>query len=461
LGTSGQPHLVNNTFITNFSNYLRISGNTSFGGQNYDPGAAIGYTNWQAALLAAQGVDADLVIFFTDGNPTAYNSGSGVTTGTTAPTTTTALNNAITAANAVKTQGKHIFVVGIGSDINTANMIAVSGPDNFATNNNIYSDDYSIGNFNNLAASLTSVVNVICGTTLSISKSVTQSPVCLGEFVTFTITVTNTGGSYGYSANNTVMSDVFPAAYSNLQFVGSAPSGASISGNTLTYNIGTLANGISKTVQVKAKVNSPTGINNLAIATAHNANQVSDDAIPNLESVPPTIECPPNVTLYLNSNCSVNTTPGNTGTAKGKDNCPQDPTITYTDNTVPGCGSTKVITRTWKATDAVGNFVTCNQTITVLDNTNPTASNPSNITVEGCGGSFPAPNPSVVTNEADNCGTPSVTWVSDSAPSVNGCVETIVRTYKVMDACGNFINVTQNLIRNGDTTNPTASNRYN
>jgi len=163
----------------------------------------------------------------------------------------------------------------------------------------------------------------------------------------------------------------------------------------------------------------------------------------------------------LNASCNANTNPSNTGTAKGKDNCSQDPTITYTDNVVPGCGSTKVITRTWKATDAVGNFVTCNQTITVLDNTNPTASNPSNITVQGCGGSFPAPNPSVVTNEADNCGTPTVTWLSDSAPTVNGCVETIVRTYKVTDACGNFITVTQNLIRNGDTTNPTASNPTN
>jgi hypothetical protein len=69
----------------------------------------------------------------------------------------------------------------------------------------------------------------------------------------------------------------------------------------------------------------------------------------------------------------------------------------------------------------------------------------------GCNGTFPAADITVVDDEADNCGTPTVTFVGDGTPSLVGCTETTVRTYKVADACGNFINVTQNLIRTVDT----------
>ncbi|HLF52674.1 gliding motility-associated C-terminal domain-containing protein, partial [Flavobacterium sp.] len=76
------------------------------------------------------------------------------------------------------------------------------------------------------------------------------------------------------------------------------------------------------------------------------------------------------------------------------------------------------------------------------------------ITLSGCNGTFPAPNIAVVTNEADNCGTPTVAFVSDGTPNLIGCTETTVRTYSVTDACGNSIIVTQNLIRTVDITAP-------
>ncbi len=141
------------------------------------------------------------------------------------------------------------------------------------------------------------------------------------------------------------------------------------------------------------------------------------------------------------------------------DNC-STPTVTFVSDSTPNIvGCTETTIRTYKVTDACGNFINVTQNlIRTVDTTKPTASNPAAITLTGCNGTFPAADVSVVTDEADACSTPTVTFVSDSAPSIVGCTETTVRTYKVTDACGNFINVTQNLIRTVDTTNPTASN---
>ncbi|HOY49135.1 MAG TPA: hypothetical protein PK281_07020, partial [Flavobacteriales bacterium] len=110
-----------------FQNYLYGSS-----GVRYNPiasGNCIGWTNWEDALVDVQTLDADLVIFFTDGNPTAYNvakaNGCAGGTVTTADdnsySSNTALNRAITEANDVKAQGKHMFVAAVGSDLNIEN----------------------------------------------------------------------------------------------------------------------------------------------------------------------------------------------------------------------------------------------------------------------------------------------------------------------------------------------------
>jgi len=63
------------------------------------------------------------------------------------------------------------------------------------------------------------------------------------------------------------------------------------------------------------------------------------------------------------------------GFATATDNCTPFPVVTYTDGPlVPnvGCTYTGTVTRTWKAVDACGNEATCNQLITIVDNTAPT-----------------------------------------------------------------------------------------
>jgi hypothetical protein len=80
----------------------------------------------------------------------------------------------------------------------------------------------------------------------------------------------------------------------------------------------------------------------------------------------PVISCPANVVLE----CPANTSPAATGTATATDNC-STPVITHSDVTVPGCGGTVTITRTWTATDAAGNSSSCVQTIQTVDTTAP------------------------------------------------------------------------------------------
>ena len=134
------------------------------------------------------------------------------------------------------------------------------------------------------------------------------------------------------------------------------------------------------------------------------------------------------------------------------DNC-STPTVAFVSDVSDGNSCPEVITRTYSVTDACGNSINVTQTITIDDTTPPTASNPAPISAQ-C--TAPAADITVVTDEADNCSTPTVAFVSDVSDG-NSCPEVITRTYSVTDACGNSINVTQTITID-DTTPPTASN---
>ncbi|WP_298330275.1 gliding motility-associated C-terminal domain-containing protein [uncultured Dokdonia sp.] len=134
------------------------------------------------------------------------------------------------------------------------------------------------------------------------------------------------------------------------------------------------------------------------------------------------------------------------------DNC-SSPVVAFVSEVISiDCFETVV--RTYSITDGCGNFITVEHTISVVDNDLPTASNPPNIEVS-CIADVPLVDVNVVVDEADNCGVPTVTFVSEV--SNNDCNQNVVRTYRVTDRCGNFINVTQNIVVN-DNIDPTASN---
>ena len=136
------------------------------------------------------------------------------------------------------------------------------------------------------------------------------------------------------------------------------------------------------------------------------------------------------------------------------DNC-GTPTVAFVSDVSDGLSCPETITRTYSVTDSCGNSINVTQTITINDITPPTASNPTAVNVE-CIDQVPPVDINDVTDEADNCGTPTVAFVSDVSDGLS-CPETITRTYSVTDSCGNSINVTQTITIN-DITPPTASN---
>jgi len=109
------------------------------------------------------------------------------------------------------------------------------------------------------------------------------------------------------------------------------------------------------------------------------------------DNVKPTITAPVDKTIV----CTDSTLPSNTGIATAIDNEDADPAIGYTDvftgDPPPGAAT---IVRTWRATDATGNFATANQTITLTATNLPLifsftpASGPSGTTVVITGGNF-------------------------------------------------------------------------
>jgi large repetitive protein len=82
---------------------------------------------------------------------------------------------------------------------------------------------------------------------LSVTKSVSNTTPKVGDQITFTIVATNNGPS---TASDVTITDVLPSGYS---YVSSTPL-ASVSGSTLTWNAGDLADGSSYTATVTVTV---------------------------------------------------------------------------------------------------------------------------------------------------------------------------------------------------------------
>ncbi len=111
------------------------------------------------------------------------------------------------------------------------------------------------------------------------------------------------------------------------------------------------------TVTISGCNRSQTRTWNVTDACGNAATPVSRTVTWTVDTTLPVISCPPNVDLTCD-NC--NTNPDNTGWATATDGC-STANITYTDQVSGTCP--KTIIRTWKATDACGNFSTCQQTI--------------------------------------------------------------------------------------------------
>ena len=174
---------------------------------------------------------------------------------------------------------------------------------------------------------------------------------------------------------------------------------------------------------------------------------LNDDAVPQ-------IGCPANITVQ----CASLVPAANPGAVSSTDNCGNAATITFVGDVISNqtCANRYTVTRTYLATDGCGNTATCAQTITVFDNTTPSLTCPTGITVQ-CAALVPAPNIALVT-ATDNCsGTATITHVGDVI-SNQTCPNryTVTRTYRATDLCGNSATCNQ-IITVFDDTPPSIS----
>ena len=145
----------------------------------------------------------------------------------------------------------------------------------------------------------------------------------------------------------------------------------------------------------------------------------------------PTITCPSATTI--NTDAGQCTSTASIGTATGTDNC-GTPTIT---NDAPASFPIGNTTVTWTSTDGAGNFVTCTQVVTVVDNENPTITCPSDTVV----GNTPGLCGAVVNYTApvgtDNCTGATTVLVSGLASGSTFPVGITTVVYAVVDGNNN------------------------
>ena len=151
------------------------------GGPGYNPS---GWTNWEAAFQKVDEANgskkADLVVFMTDGDPTAMNkNGGGVTEGLTEGDVE-ALQRAQFESNDVKSDGSHVFMLGVGAAVAVDNpesadrLTAVSGFEKYPPNPFGRADFTLVKEFAGLAAALRQIVSELCGNSVTITKQVDE-----------------------------------------------------------------------------------------------------------------------------------------------------------------------------------------------------------------------------------------------------------------------------------------------
>ncbi len=158
-GSSGLQ-IIDQNFINCVQDYLTCPSSCS-ASECYAPG---GGTNWNTGFAAAMNVggwnDVDLVLHLTDGVPS---------------------NNGCTEADQIKTDGKHLFNVGVGTGINGANLSSVAGPDQWTSGGSVTmaEADYAlITNPADLAAAFGAFARDLCRGT--VTCSVSQEILCNG-----------------------------------------------------------------------------------------------------------------------------------------------------------------------------------------------------------------------------------------------------------------------------------------
>ena len=205
---------------------------------NTDSYNADGYTSWQEALWkASQYATADLLVFFTDGNPNTVDGDSHVSSGGNhgygnAPADEAA-EFAAAYANIIKNKGTHILGMGLGFNAGQAARLAmVSGPHGVSLPGgtfNVSTTDYvTFSDPDDIAAALEEISNQLCNTEINITKWVPGSP--SAEFDS------QTGTGSGFVKDNGWTFDITLSDNNGYSWVtGMEPPGATSSGGMVEF----------------------------------------------------------------------------------------------------------------------------------------------------------------------------------------------------------------------------------
>jgi hypothetical protein len=259
----------------------------------------------------------------------------------------------------------------------------------------------------------------------------------------FCVTVTCGDGSTATASQTIVVADNIPPTA-----VCALPSGVDLDANCM-YNatVGMIDGGSFDNCQIQSMSVSPSVLNGcgvfpimLIVEDWCNNKDTCTTEIQTIEVVPPTIVCPPNLTVH----CDDDLNPNTTGFATAIDNCDPNPVITYTDVIFGQMPCDGLLQRTWTARDSCGNESSCIQNILVFDNIPPVLTNwPPDITVNGtydATGACSAFVQLVTPTATDNCD-PSVTLTNNINNTNNasgiypGGQTTVIWT--ATDSCGN------------------------
>lgn len=182
-------------------------------------------------------------------------------------TITWSLVNLDSSANQIFTYTAMVLSPGPG--ISTTNIAQVSASDQWdidsSPNNNISTEDDQA-----------QVTALLQGANLSLTKQISNLTPNVGEIVTFTITMSNSGPN---TATNVAIKDSIPNGYSNITSISNS---GILSGSVINWNGLTIANGANLTFTYQAKVNAPIlGTSFTNIAQIRSSDQFDPNSFPN------------------------------------------------------------------------------------------------------------------------------------------------------------------------------------
>jgi len=179
------------------------------------------YTNWEQGLIYAYGLfphrgNPDLIIFASDGNPNRKGDPPQ------AVSESEAVCAAVLEANDIKDDDIRIITIGVGDNLDTSNLIAISSADALYT-----------GGFEDLAEILAGLACELCGGTITVHKVID----CDGDPNTTDDQITSGSEVAGWTFNSTVTGGSSDPTWDTTGTDGSVTFEISIDDTTATVSI--------------------------------------------------------------------------------------------------------------------------------------------------------------------------------------------------------------------------------